>query len=213
MPPILSQDDLQDLLQPWSDPPLFDGLSEDHPQTWLNEIQTRSQEKFIPDTQWSDVAIYFLRGELYTMVVKLKGGLASPQWEWQSFTSTLIEIWEASKKPIASDHDRENSAERNLVTSAGVILIGGGVLLVAPLAALGALSAAGFSATGPIGGSLAAMAQSGFYGGSTTGLFSACQSFAMTASVPAYSVLASAGYKMGVCGTGILKSLKEKAPK
>jgi hypothetical protein len=33
-----------------------------------------------------------------------------------------------------------------------VILIGGGVLLATPVAALGALSLAGFSATGPVAG-------------------------------------------------------------
>ena len=41
-----------------------------------------------------------------------------------------------------------------LVTSAGVILVGGGVLLAAPVAALGALNLAGFSAVGPVGGEM-----------------------------------------------------------
>jgi len=51
------------------------------------------------------------------------------------------------------------------------------------------------------------MTQGAVYGGATTGLFSACQSFAMTASVPALTTLAGAGYKMAGWGTRILTSL------
>jgi len=205
MPRTLFPTDLEAQLQSWDNPPLFDGLSKDQPQTWLNTIQRRSQQKFIPDAQWSDVAIYFLRGDLQTVMLNIKENSATPQWEWQNFKSTLIEIWEASKKTI----DNETSAKKIIVTSAGVILIGGGALLAVPGAALGALSLAGFSATGPVAGSLAAMTQSAVYGGATTGLFSACQSFAMTASVPAFSALAGVGYKMGHLGHEILKSLKD----
>jgi len=48
--------------------------------------------------------------------------------------------------------DGGNSTKKMLVTSAGVILVGGGVLLAAPVAALGALNLAGFSAVGSVGG-------------------------------------------------------------
>jgi len=54
--------------------------------------------------------------------------------------------------PTVQFLDGENSTKKILVTSAGVILVGGGVLLAAPAAALGALSLVGFSATGPVGG-------------------------------------------------------------
>jgi len=203
---ILSPTDLEDELQSWEDPPLFDGLSKDHPQSWLNLIQTQSQDKFLPDTQWSDVAIYFLEGNLQKVMQTLR--LQTPQWDWQQFKSTLIEIWEASKKPIDNGNSPESKKPVGDGKSpefwAGVMLVGGGVVLAAPFVTLSALSLAGFSATGPVAGSLAAMTQSAVYGGATTGVFSACQSFAMTASAPALGALASAGYKMGRWGRDFL---------
>jgi hypothetical protein len=90
MPRPLSPTDLERLLQSWSDAPLFDGLSEEHPQRWLDSIQTLCQRSFIPEIQWSDAAIYFLRGDLQIVMQAVKQRL---QWEWQDFKSTLIEIW------------------------------------------------------------------------------------------------------------------------
>ena len=58
--------------------------------------------------------------------------------------STYVQLFNLS--------DGGNSTKKMLVTSAGVILVGGGVLLAAPVAALGALNRAGFSAVGPVGG-------------------------------------------------------------
>ena len=90
MPRPLFPTDLERLLQSWSDAPLFDGLSEEHPQRWLDSIQMLCQRSFIPDIQWSDAAIYFLRGDLQIVMQAIK---QRPQWEWQDFKSTLIEIW------------------------------------------------------------------------------------------------------------------------
>ena len=90
---ILSPTDLDDLVQSWSDEPLFDGLSKEHPQRWLDSIQTQCQRKFIPDTQWSDVAIYFLQGDLQIVMQAVKQRLGRPQWEWQDFKAALIKIW------------------------------------------------------------------------------------------------------------------------
>ena len=89
---IHSPTELEDLLQSWENTPLFDGLSKDHPQRWLNLIQTQSQHNFIPEPLWSDVAIYFLRGDVQKVMQILRQRLET-QWGWEEFKSTLIEIW------------------------------------------------------------------------------------------------------------------------
>ncbi|KAG9020418.1 hypothetical protein FS837_008240, partial [Tulasnella sp. UAMH 9824] len=65
--------------------------------------------------------------------------------------------------------------------AAGGALLAVGAVAVAPALALVVLNVVGFSPAGPVAGSLAAAAQSAFYGGAVTSgsLFALCQSAAM----------------------------------
>ena len=75
-------------------------------------------------------------------------------------------------------------------------------IVAAPIA----LTAAGFTASGVAGGSLAAWAQSTFYGGATGGLFSLLQSAgAAGLGAAGYGTAAAVGGATGVAGVGAKK--------
>jgi len=80
-----------------------------------------------------------------------------------------------------------------LARSAGIGLLAVGGVAVLPTAGLVVANAAGFSAVGPVAGSLAAGIQSYVYGATTGGVFSIVQGFAMTSVPAAAHVLAGGG--------------------
>ncbi|KII96142.1 hypothetical protein PLICRDRAFT_170718 [Plicaturopsis crispa FD-325 SS-3] len=99
--------------------------------------------------------------------VVLEKGKTQPGWDWKEIEAEITILFDKLKSYSTF--------------FGGAALIAGGTAVVLPTALLAALNAIGFSAIGPVGGSLAAGIQSVLYGGATGGLFSSAQSFAMTA--------------------------------
>lgn len=96
----------------------------------------------------------------------------------------------------------------HILSTAGMALIGAGILTITPELAIGLFRLVGFGPAGPIAGmdpgyfphelpssrpgSIAAALQSAIYGGGTTGVFSACQSFGMTAAAASPAAITAA---------------------
>ncbi|EEB91713.1 hypothetical protein MPER_09889 [Moniliophthora perniciosa FA553] len=92
---------------------------------------------------------------------------------WVQFKELIIRLDESEKDP--------EKMKDLLNKLAGGGLMAGGAAILLPSAAIAALNAVGFTASGVLAGSLAAGIQSVFYGGMTGGLFSLGQSIAATA--------------------------------
>ncbi|KAF9224505.1 hypothetical protein BS17DRAFT_779947 [Gyrodon lividus] len=93
-------------------------------------------------------------------------------------------VWariKAELHAIVARDDLDNDLSA-LIAIIGAVLIAAGVIMVLPAAGLGIACIAGFSAVGPVAGTLAAWIQSTFYGAFTCGLFSIAQSVTMSAS-------------------------------
>ncbi|KAH7930340.1 hypothetical protein BV22DRAFT_1055297 [Leucogyrophana mollusca] len=90
---------------------------------------------------------------------------------------------------------------------AGLVVAGGAMVL--PTAGLALAGAAGFSAAGPVAGTLATAIQSTVYGAYTCGVFSAVQSFAMTATAASAPVII-AGAAAITGGSVIVKNTIDK---
>ncbi|KAK1229953.1 hypothetical protein PQX77_006984, partial [Marasmius sp. AFHP31] len=88
---------------------------------------------------------------------------------------------------------RKFKAEHPYIVAAAWIVLGVVLAVAFPYAILGLLELVGFSALGPVAGTLAATLQSTFYGGSTCGLFSILQSITMTGQLGWPAVVALTG--------------------
>jgi len=149
----------------------------------------------IPRSQWADAAIIYLVGyEALKMRQqrerRMEAG-ASDIWIWEDFQKSLSQVLEERDSRTGMQTFREDHPTAATVATAGLVTAGS--LLLAPAIVVGGLSAVGFTASGVAGGSIAAGLQSTFYGGMTTGLFSACQSIGATWVVGSGSVIYGIG--------------------
>ncbi|KAJ3545438.1 hypothetical protein NMY22_g2442 [Coprinellus aureogranulatus] len=185
----------------------------------LNTVSTLAVVRYSPDSprykKYSAVASIFLSGswppDLYfprwrdfSVIANatrnapaepvLKDGMYSvrPRGVPTLFNNPLIS-W--SFPLSASASHRENVSPVSLHSSTGAALLAtGAAVVVVPVVAPLALGAVGFSSGGVVAGSLAAGAQSYFYGAWTTGVFSALQAAGATAALPAAGqIVAGAG--------------------
>ncbi|EEB99903.1 hypothetical protein MPER_00292, partial [Moniliophthora perniciosa FA553] len=85
---------------------------------------------------------------------------------WVQFKELIIRLNESERDP--------EKMKDLLNKLAGGGLMAGGAAILLPSAAIAALNAVGFTASGVLAGSLAAGVQSVFYGAMTGGLFSLC---------------------------------------
>ncbi|EGO04200.1 hypothetical protein SERLA73DRAFT_173639 [Serpula lacrymans var. lacrymans S7.3] len=97
----------------------------------------------------------------------------------------MKDIWVPQLCYLKKFHEERSASMRYL----GIVLIVVGVVLVLRKVGSVAARAAGFSHIGPVAGSMAARFQSSVYGATTGGIFSAIQSFAMTAVSDAVPVI------------------------
>jgi len=215
-------DPLTAVLESWKNAPTFSDLPGENVGMWLSKIRLGCKMRGISRQRWTDVAMNFISGELKDVLMGMRKFMqesGQSEWSWESFETDLTGICEEAKRNRNIDID-ENDSESglkkftrehpHLATTAGIALIGTGSLIIAPALALGALNIVGFSAIGPVAGSLAAALQSVIYGGATTGVFSVCQSFAMTAAVASPAAITGAcAFITG--GTWFVKSSAQNA--
>ncbi|KIO20254.1 hypothetical protein M407DRAFT_139686 [Tulasnella calospora MUT 4182] len=99
-----------------------------------------------------------------------------------------------------------NNKNRWFAAAAGGVLLTVGAVVIGPALAVGALNLVGFSAAGPVAGSLAATIQSIFYGGAvgSGSLFALCQSAAMGGIVVGSAAEIAAGVAALGAGAGLL---------
>ncbi|KAG9003995.1 hypothetical protein FRB95_001618 [Tulasnella sp. JGI-2019a] len=95
----------------------------------------------------------------------------------QAFIHLVVEIMNAFPTPV----QRGNPFRKGLVAVGGAALVTVGAVVVLPAIAVGGLGLLGFSAAGPVAGSIAAMIQSTCYGGAVASgsAFALAQSAAM----------------------------------
>lgn len=75
-----------------------------HLIAWLDAIERQCQHFRIPQGQWSDVAIYFLPGNLRSEVQKKKKQIVKETaglWDWESFQVFMIQNYgQYNQSPI-----------------------------------------------------------------------------------------------------------------
>ncbi|KAJ6467516.1 hypothetical protein C8R47DRAFT_813418 [Mycena vitilis] len=209
------------------DAPIFNGLAEEDVQIWLCDIRFGLKQRRVPPAAWVAVATNFLGAELREVMVEAEQKIASlgptdEVWNWDRFTCALILIHDKVKKdalegksfimlvvrrPFGTRTDsktvgavvarlRQDHPVATAAAGIGLITLGG--ITVGPAVLVGTLNLLGFSASGIVSGSIAAMIQSAVYGGyvASGSAFALAQSAAaggiVVASVPVQAACASA---------------------
>ncbi|KAJ7609244.1 hypothetical protein DFH06DRAFT_1346556 [Mycena polygramma] len=206
---ILMKTDLTGYVKDW-DAPIFNGLAEEDVQMWLCGIRFGLKQRRVPPAAWVAVATHFLGAELREVMVEVEQRIASlgatdEVWNWDRFTCVLILIHDKVKKDAQDDSKtvgavvarlRQNHPVAAAAAGIGLITLGG--ITVGPAVLVGTLNLLGFSASGVVGGSIAATIQSVVYGGyvASGSAFALAQSAAaggiVVASVPVQAACASA---------------------
>ncbi|KAF7984865.1 hypothetical protein HWV62_10837 [Athelia sp. TMB] len=197
-------DPIAAITKTWQNPPTFAHLSGEDVGTWLSSIKLGCEMRGIHRQQWADVALHFLSGDVKDVLAGMKRliqKIRQLEWKWESFEIGLARICEEANRirNIAIDwNDSEYGLKKfvhehpHILSTVGIALIGAGILTITPELAIGLFRLVGFGSAGPIAGSIAAALQSAVYGGGTTGVFSACQSFGMTAAAASPAAITAA---------------------
>ncbi|KAJ7142401.1 hypothetical protein C8R44DRAFT_760602 [Mycena epipterygia] len=206
----MTQVDIPPHITDWN-APIFNGHPHEDVRMWLCGIRYGLKQRRIPSALWVDVASHFLGEEpraVLDNVERMLGQLESREgtyhWDWDTFTRALIHVHDQVKKDAADLENDSQSIGDNLrrfrtehpyaAAAAGLGLVAVGGITVAPAILVGTLNVLGFSASGVVGGSIAAWIQSTVYGAavSSGSLFSLAQSAAaggiMVAPVAAQAV-------------------------
>ncbi|KIK66922.1 hypothetical protein GYMLUDRAFT_55538 [Collybiopsis luxurians FD-317 M1] len=174
----------------------YTGSTGENVDNFLNEIEHNCQMAGIPRSQWIDVALHFMAPRPRAVMHEHKQTIYSTEKgqheHWAVFKDVLRELHTAAQNAPNDSQDPFLEAARQGIAVAGV------TYAVGPSVILGALNVVGFSASGVLGGSLAATAQSIFYGGATSGVFSTLQSIAATGVVASAPVLALGAGAVGL---------------
>ncbi|ESK81715.1 hypothetical protein Moror_5451 [Moniliophthora roreri MCA 2997] len=166
---------------------------------WLDHIESGCHRRGIQPGQYIDAAIFFLRGQRNQQIMTIIHQHLPMQWD--TFKAFMIEC---QRSPY-----REGNIEELLKKLIGGGLVAGGAAVVLPAAGIAALNAIGFTSAGVLAGSLAAGIQAVFYGGTTGGLFSLCQSIGATA-VVAPPLAIGLGIGALVIGAGLARSSRNR---
>ncbi|KAF9475349.1 hypothetical protein BDN70DRAFT_883831 [Pholiota conissans] len=195
----------------------YPALSTDTMDEWVSKFEDDLEVRFVPRSQWANAAIIFLAGAGKLSIamrrcraVRFKLGIQD--WPWEEFKADLYDtLVDLENEPSCLQKFQQEHP--NIVTAAkvtaGTGLVIAGTSVLAPSLAVATLNGIGFTAGGVAGGSFAAAIQSVFYGGATTGLFSACQSIGATAAVASGSAITSSIGAVAI-GTSILRFGNDK---
>ncbi|KAJ7745534.1 hypothetical protein DFH07DRAFT_977297 [Mycena maculata] len=187
----MAHPDLAGYLTDWN-APTFNGEPQEDVEMWISRIRYGLKQRRVPRELWVPAALRFLGQEVRSVLdsedmrrtmaeAAKKEGKTDWEWDWESFTRTLIVIHDAVKKDarenshtIGSDFHRFRKEHPYAAAAAGLGLVAAGGITVGPAILVGTLHLLGFSASGVVGGSIAAGLHS-ILGG---GLFAMAQSAA-----------------------------------
>ncbi|KAJ7836885.1 hypothetical protein B0H14DRAFT_2792909 [Mycena olivaceomarginata] len=192
----MSKPDISAHLKGW-DGPVYNGTPQENVEICISTIRYGLKQRRLPREHW--VAPRTVLEE-----AQREMGI---EWDWERLTAALVHIEKQVKKEASGNND-SNSVGDSLRrfrrehpfaaggAAVGLITVGG--ITVAPAILVGTLNLLGFSASGVVGGSIAASIQSAFYGGAVASgsLFSLAQSAAAggiaVAALPIQAVSAGA---------------------
>lgn len=108
MASTLTPDTLTNILDKCEGTPTqFHGLP-DEDLRWLDDIKRCGEAHAILETQWSDVALHFIKDELKVVMTERKNHIAlygAKEWEWADFKRDFIsfcgEPWLVSSRIVA----------------------------------------------------------------------------------------------------------------
>ncbi|KAJ7915837.1 hypothetical protein B0H13DRAFT_2452687 [Mycena leptocephala] len=208
----MTQTDIANYLNDWN-ASTFNGNTDEDVALWISEIRNGLEERDVPRTQWVPVALHFLGDGIRAVLDRVQQMMRelesteSWEWDWDKFTRALIHIHDQVKKKASqSDYGltRMGGAlcrlrqQPVIAAAAGLGLVTLGGVTVGPAILVGTLNLLGFSASGVVGGSIAAGIQSALYGGyvASGSAFALAQSAAaggiIVSSVPVQAVSAGA---------------------
>jgi len=168
--------------------PGFAGARNEDVVKWLDSIEEICQRRPIARTEWVNVAFRGLGENVQTVMETIEDDLDTLcrekwTWTWTTFKQAMVGI-DKQVKESRSTWEKVNDFRREnprAVTAAGLGLVGIAAIPLAPALLVGGLNLLGFSAVGPVAGSIAAGAQSAIYGGAVASgsAFALAQSAAM----------------------------------
>ncbi|KAJ7752887.1 hypothetical protein B0H16DRAFT_1690905 [Mycena metata] len=178
----------------------FNGGANEDVHIWIREVDAKLKQYHVPREDWVPVAQRFLGEELQEVMQDTREGIEKLErkgWNWDRFTSVLILIHDEVKKEAAAN-DIESASDiisrlrrehpiKTAAAAIGLIALGG--ITVGPAILVGTLNVLGFSASGVVGGSIAAGIQSAFYGG----YVASGSVFALAQSAAAGGIVVTAG--------------------
>jgi len=158
-------------------------------QLWLTDVEDVLEE--IPQDDWVERTIDSLDDDIRAAIESVRhrveehAGNGPWLWTWQRFRATLIGMQhQIQGEDPGTLMERINEFRQQHPVATAAVTIGAvstGAVVLAPALLVGGLNVVGFTALGPAAGSLAAAAQSAFYGGfvQAGSLFAWAQSAAM----------------------------------
>ncbi|KAH8113537.1 hypothetical protein DFH11DRAFT_1727551 [Phellopilus nigrolimitatus] len=187
-----------------ADIPNFNG--EGSVDGWIRALEGHFVQNGIPKNERVELAMLYLSLPVRGCIDSLAGFLETTSEETWNWTWKRLK---AALRGINKQFDRlfKESIVKIVKTTAAV----GAAFVAGPALFVGGLSLIGFSAVGPVAGSLAATAQSVFYGGAVQAgsAFAFCQSAAMGGSALVAVAEASA---VGAAAIAKMKELAERPP-
>ncbi|KAJ7500312.1 hypothetical protein B0H11DRAFT_1909267 [Mycena galericulata] len=214
----MSQPNINPYLKDWSTP-VFNGEVYEDVEMWISTIRYGLKQRRVPQEHWVSVAFHFMGYEPRAVLDDVKQTMRDLQgsewdWNWTRLTNGLIHIQNQAKKEAADSSGSVGSVGDSLrrfrkehpyaAAAAGVGLITVGGITVAPAMLVGTLNLLGFSASGVVGGSIAASIQSAVYGGA----IASGSAFSMAQSAAAGGILVAVrpnpSSQCGCDGTGSL---------
>ncbi|KAJ7034434.1 hypothetical protein C8F04DRAFT_1234284 [Mycena alexandri] len=195
MPQALDNDTYH--LEDWNTS-TFNGYANEDVHLWLRDVRRELTQRHVPREDWVPVAQRFLGKELQEVMNDTRKGIEKLEpegWNWERFTCALILIHDQVKKDAVENESvsatisrlRRDHPVKAAAAALGLIALGG--IAVGPAILVGTLNILGFSASGVVGGSIAAGIQSVLYGG----YVASGSAFALAQSAAAGGIVVAAG--------------------
>ncbi|KAI5121031.1 hypothetical protein M0805_008607 [Coniferiporia weirii] len=179
--------------------PNFNGKSD--VEAWISSLELSFSEKEMSEDERLELAVEHLRQPvvdcLNCVAVDLENILEGPwEWSWTTLKAALLGI---------------QATRKILIKTAKIAAVAGVASIAGPAIIVGGLNLIGFSAVGPVAGSIAAGIQSVFYGGAVQAgsAFAFCQSAAMGGAALA---TLSTGSAIGAAGAAAIKGVTRRSP-
>ncbi|KAJ7816742.1 hypothetical protein B0H14DRAFT_2844066 [Mycena olivaceomarginata] len=197
----MSKPNISAHLKGW-DGPVYHGTPQENVELWISTIRYGLKQRRLPREHWVAVALHFMSDKPRTVLEEAQREMGI-EWDWKDL-SPLCDPDSNSVEDSLRRFRREHPFAAG-AAAVGLITVGG--ITVAPAILVGTLNLLGFSASGVVGGSIAASIQSAFYGGAVASgsLFSLAQSAAAGAiAVAAFPIQAVSAGAVGL-GTWLFK--------